>query len=275
MARALLEARQPVRAVVRNPEKAKAWAEAGCEIAVADMADRAALTRAFTNVDAVFVLPPPNFDPEPGFPEAREEAGILASALAQAKPRKVVCVSTIGAQATRENLLSQRTILERLFGELPMPVTFLRPGWFLENLAWDVASARDAGVIHSFLQPLDKRFPMVATEDIGRLAADLARESWTGKRVVELAGPRRISMSEIAAIFAETLRRPVCVEVVARETWEPMFRTQGMKNPLPRIQMLDGFNEGWIDFEDSKNVRLGTVDARTVVEQLVANASKA
>ena len=22
-----------------------------------------------------------------------------------------------------------------------------------------------------------------------------------------------------------------------------------MKNPIPRIRMLDGFNEGWIDFE--------------------------
>jgi NAD(P)H dehydrogenase (quinone) len=22
-----------------------------------------------------------------------------------------------------------------------------------------------------------------------------------------------------------------------------------MKNPLPRIRMVDGFNEGWIDFE--------------------------
>ena len=25
-----------------------------------------------------------------------------------------------------------------------------------------------------------------------------------------------------------------------------------MKNPTPRIQMLDGFNEGWIEFESGK-----------------------
>jgi len=23
-----------------------------------------------------------------------------------------------------------------------------------------------------------------------------------------------------------------------------------MKNPIPRIRMLDGFNQGWIDFEN-------------------------
>ena len=40
----------------------------------------------------------------------------------------------------------------------------------------------------SFLQPLDKPVPMVATADIGREAAKLLQESWTGRRVVELEG---------------------------------------------------------------------------------------
>jgi NAD(P)H dehydrogenase (quinone) len=26
-----------------------------------------------------------------------------------------------------------------------------------------------------------------------------------------------------------------------------------MKNPLPRIRMVDGFNEGWIDFESGQS----------------------
>ena len=35
--------------------------------------------------------------------------------------------------------------------------------------------------------------------------------------------------------------------------WEDVFRAQGMKNPTPRIQMIEGFNAGWIEFEgDSK-----------------------
>ena len=34
-----------------------------------------------------------------------------------------------------------------------------------------------------------------------------------------------------------------------RDTWEALFRSQGMQFPMPRIRMLDGFNEGWIDFE--------------------------
>jgi uncharacterized protein YbjT (DUF2867 family) len=45
---------------------------------------------------------------------------------------------------------------------LQNPVAFLRPAWFMENFAWDVARARDSGIIASFLQPLDKPVPMIA-----------------------------------------------------------------------------------------------------------------
>lgn len=44
---------------------------------------------------------------------------------------------------------------------------------------------------------------MVATQDIGRLAADLIREEWTGKRVVELEGPARVSPSDLAEAFLD------------------------------------------------------------------------
>ena len=39
------------------------------------------------------------------------------------------------------------------------------------------------------------------------------------------------------------------MKVVPRESWDALFRSQGMKNPVPRMRMLDGFNEGWIEFE--------------------------
>src|SRR5580700_8165760 len=135
LARTLLAANQPVRAVVRDADKGAVWAAQGCEVALAEMHDEVALTAAFEGAEAAFVLPPPNFDPAPGFPEARAFA-------------------------------------------------FLRPAWFMENSSWDVAPARNNGVIPSFLQPLDKPVPMVATIDIGHMAARLIRETWTGHRIV-------------------------------------------------------------------------------------------
>ncbi len=274
LARALLAARRPVRAVVRDARKGAEWAGYGCEVAIADIEDVAALTGAFEGAEGVFVLVPPSFDPMPGFPGARRTAATLKAALDAARPGRVVYLSTIGAQATRENLLSQHTLIEGVLRESTVPTTFLRPGWFMENASWDVAPAKAKGVVPSFLQPLDKPVPMVSTVDIGRVAAGLIQETWIGHRVVELEGPKRVTPNEVAESFGKLLGRPVRMEEVPRETWEALFRSQGMKNPEPRIQMLDGFNEGWIEFEDPDSVLKGKVGLEVALKTLIERADK-
>ena len=274
VARLLLAAGHDVRAVVRDAAKGEVWVKQGCEVALADANDQQALQHAFEGAEGVFVLLPPTFDPTPGFPEARKTIATLRAALAASKPSKVVVLSTIGAQATQPNLLNQLQILEQELGTLPMPVAFLRAAWFIENAAWDVAPARDSGIVPSFLQPLDKPVPMVATADIGRVAAELLHESWTGRRIVELEGPQRISPNMIAESFARLLGRDVRMTTVPRDTWEDLFRSQGMKNPTPRMQMIDGFNEEWICFEGAENeVRKGRVPLDTVLQSLIEKAS--
>jgi uncharacterized protein YbjT (DUF2867 family) len=270
VANSLLAAGRKVRAVVRDEQKGEPWKQRGCEIAVADIHDAESLTKAFSGVEGVFVMAPPVFDPKPRFPEARSVAAAVREALEAAKPGRAVYLSTIGAQATRESLLTQHTMIEKELIGAGVPITFLRPGWFMENFAWDVAPARDKGVIPSFLYPLDKVFPIVATEDIGRVAAELLEETWTGVRVVELEGPRRVSPNEVAATFSKLLGKPVRMELAPRDKWEEMFRAQGVTNTLPRVQMLDGFNEGWIDYEGgATGTRKGKVELETVLKKLI------
>jgi NAD(P)H dehydrogenase (quinone) len=269
LAHSLLRGNQQVRAIVRDLGKGRAWAERGCEIALAEMNDAASLATAFKDAEGVFILPPSEFDPSPGFPEARLCIAAVKTALESAHPNKVVCLSTVGAQARQSNLLTQRTLLEKALGEMPMQITFLRPAWFMENSAWDVAPVRDNGIMPSFLQPLDKPLPMVATADVGRVAAELLLERGS-RPIVELEGPHRISPNEIAATFAKILGRPVHAEAVPRDTWAALFKSQGMKDPVPRIRMLDGFNEGWIEFEGAGGDPIkGEVDLETVLRGLV------
>lgn len=270
VARALLNSKQSVRAVARDGSKAAKWADLGCEVALADIEDTDALTTAFTGAEGVFVMLPPCFDPTPGFHEVLDILDALRPALLAANPAKVVCLSTIGAQASNPNLLTQLGIMEETLGDLPMPVAFLRPAWFMENSAWDVPAAREDGVIPSFLLPLDKPVPMVAVEDVGRVAAQLLQETWSGRRIVELEGPRRVSPNEIAAAFTKILGHPVRMDAVPRKRWTDRFKSQGMKNPTPRIQMLNGFNEGWIEFESGEEGSLkGTTPIETVLQSLV------
>jgi NAD(P)H dehydrogenase (quinone) len=269
VARNLLAAHQAVRGVVRDVSKCKEWMDRGCEVVSGDIDNAESLIAAFKDVEGAFVLVPPTFDPSPDFHEALTVAASLTTAFAAARPRRVVYLSTIGAQATHSNLLTQHTIIEEALQKLPTAITFLRPGWFMENSSWDVGPAK-SGSIQSFLQPLDKPVPMVATADIGRVAAELLQELWEGHRVVELEGPRRVTPNEIASTFAKLLGHAVRIEAVPRSEWERLFESQGMKNPEPRIRMLDGFNEGWIEFAGGEaGSRKGNVSIATVLRTLI------
>lgn len=269
--RNLRSAGLPTRAVLRDKAKAAAWQALGCETAFASMDDAAALARAFADAQAVFVLLPPVFDPSEGFAETQANVAALVTALQRARPRRVVALSTIGAQAAQVNLLTQLQMMERAFAALSMPVAFLRAAWFMENAAWDIEDARSLGVVSSFLQPLDKPVPMVATADVAEAAAQMLQESWEGRRVVELEGPVRVTPSALAATLGRVLGREVVARAVPRATWEALFRSQGMANPLPRMRMLDGFNEGWIEFEDATDAtRKGRTGLDTVLSGLAA-----
>jgi uncharacterized protein YbjT (DUF2867 family) len=269
VARSLLSADQSVRAVVRERSKGAPWAQLGCDIAVADLSDTEALTAAFEGATGVFAMLPPVFDPAPGFPEATVFINSLRAALALAKPAKIVALSTVGADAPQPNLLNVLGRMEEALGSLPIPVTFLRAAWFMENAAWDIDSAKK-GLIQSYLQPLDRAVPMVSSDDVGRVAAALLQERWEGMRVAELESAQRVSPNALAAAFAKVLGTPVRAEVVPRGQWESLFRSQGMKNPTPRMQMIDGFNAGWIYFADrGVRARKGSINIDQAIATLI------
>ncbi|RDI97382.1 NmrA family transcriptional regulator [Dyella solisilvae] len=269
VANELLETDHAVRAILRDEAKAARWIDRGCEIALATADDADALTAAFAGVDGVFLMIPPDYDPAPGFPGIRKIIATVSQAVTVARPDKLVFLSTVGAHVATFSLLNNSRMVEAALRELPIPTAFVRAGWFMENAAWDVAAAR-SGLIPSFLQPLDHPIPMVATADLARTVAGTLVESWQGHRVIELEGPRRYSALDIASGFAAVLGRPVRTEPVPRDTWEHLFHTQGMQNPEPRMRMLDGFNEGWIDFEHGQaGSRKAVTTLETVLQGLL------
>jgi len=266
VARRLLGAGQKVRAIVRSVDKGKEWSLQGCEVAVADLNDATSLQRAFQGVNGIFIMIPPVYSPSEDFTETRDVVQALYAALEQSPPEKIVCLSTVGAQATQSNLLNGLKILEDFLSRLSFPVAFIRAAWFMENAAWDVTAAKEKGVIPSYLQPLDRAIPMVATEDIGRVGAELLQQKWEGKKILELEGPTRVSPNDIASSFSRILQKPVRMEAIPHDQWEEIFLSQGTTRPLPRIRMIDGFNEGWITFEGES--QKGVVLLDTVITKL-------
>lgn len=236
VAEVLLQAGKSVRGISRKPTPE--FTARGVEICVGDMHDAIFLTEAFSDAEAVFILLPPNFYPSPGFPESRQIIAAIKTALLKAKPKRVVCLSTVGAHAKQENLLTQLQILESELSELPLPITFLRAAWFIENSAWDIPAAKAAGIIYSFLQPADHAIPMVSVVDVGRTAAELMQKNFSGKAIAELEGTILVSPRNLAQTFSELLNKHIDVSIVERDQWQELFMSQGMNNPLPPFPRL-------------------------------------
>lgn len=264
----LLQQGKMVRGFTRNKTKAQQALGTNIELVEGEMDNLPAIEQALAGVDVVFFLMPPNFDPGEGFPESKQIMAVWQQALAASKVKRVVCLSTIGAQAAQLNLLTQLQLLEQRFSQLPQPVCFLRAGWFMENCLWDLADVR-GGNYNSFLQPLDREISMVSILDVGRVAAELMLENWQGKRIVELQGPQKVSPVDIAQTFSQLLGHNVASHIVPRHSWQDLFAAQGMQHPLPRIQMLDGFNQGWIDF--ATEPELGQVSLQQALAKLLAD----
>jgi uncharacterized protein YbjT (DUF2867 family) len=272
-AKYLLERGQRVRGIVRNKSRASAWAARGAEIVVADWSDAKALAAAFTGTEGVFVMLPANFAPDADFAEPRALIDTLTAALRKAQPPKIVALSSIGAQQERDlGLITQLHLLERALDTLPMPRAHVRAAWFMENLRWDVPLAQCEGRLASHLQPLDRPIPMVSTDDVGRTVANTLEETWFGRRVIEVEGPRRYSPLDMAQSLAAVLEHDVETIAIPREQWAARFVDEGMPadRTAPRIAMLDGFNSGWIGFEKRATEHVcGRIPLGYVADELV------
>ena len=87
-------------------------------------------------------------------------------------------------------------------------MTFIRAAYLLENWA-PVLPATAAGKLPTFLPP-DRALPMVATRDVGAVAAAALLEGPAGARqIMEVVGPREFSPNDVAAALAELRGRPV------------------------------------------------------------------
>jgi len=120
----------------------------------------------------IFVLFPPIFDPAPGSPRQADRL-VPARCAAAAPSAKVVCLSTIGAQACdlpAHPAQHHEAVARRV---CPCPSRSCAAcTWKTERMS---LAARDDG-IHSFLQPLDKPGSMVATLTSGASAELITRD---------------------------------------------------------------------------------------------------
>lgn len=227
VARALLEAGQPVTALVHRASHGRALAERGAEIVEADAHDAAALRAAFRRGRRAFLLnPPADVSTDTDAEERATVRGIL-DALDGSGLDRVVAASTYGAQpGERIGDLSVLYELEQGLAAQPIPAQIQRGAYYMSN--WDALldPVRQSGDLPTML-PADLRMPMVSPQDLGRSAAHLLQSDEPPGEIVFVEGPARYSTTDVAHAFANALRRDVKPTVIPRDQWRTAYRKLG------------------------------------------------
>ena len=242
----------PFKAVVRNAARAEELAAEGMLSVVAELHDTQALTNAFTGVDGVFVMTPPLLDAENPLEDHTLMLQALTEAIQTANPSKIVYLSSVGAQHQHgTGAIRKLYDMEQAFQKLNIPTVSIRAAWFMENFTGNMAAIRESGKLMSFISPTSKSIPMISAKDIGRLAAQLLQEDWTGHRVVEFSGPCTYSCDDVAMVLEYLMATKVSAVPVPENEYQSAYLSFGFTQKAAAImaEMNRGFNNDHIVFE--------------------------
>ena len=270
VARTLIERGEAVRVVLRRKEQGERWVTLGAEVAAARIEDVDAMAAALQGAEAAFLLNPPPVSGDP-YALAAEHGAALADAIRRARLPRAVILSSIGAQhVSGTGVIATLNRFEALLEGAAPATAFLRSGYFVETWSEVAQAVLSDSVLPTFIEP-SLKIPMVSTVDVGRMAATLLCEEWTGKRVVELGGPQDWSAGDVASAFAQVLGRAVAPLLVPPEHRAAVLAEEGVPREVAGalLGMYEGIANGLFARENSSEHRRGTVSLATAIERLV------
>jgi uncharacterized protein YbjT (DUF2867 family) len=277
-ASSLRKAGVPVRAVLRDEAKASRLTAIGCDVALADLQDRAALGRALANADAVQVILPPQPQAGDAAGEMRRLIENMAEALEAARPKRVLAISDYGAHVGYDvGMPTLYRVFEVRLRELEMQKVFLRSAEHMEGWGTLVPVAIAAGILPSLHHPVESPFATVSAPDVGLIAADILLQpnAGTGVQIVHVEGPRRHSAADVAAALGELLGRTVTAQPLPRSQWQKSLeRVVSASAAKLLVDVYDAHNKGGlIDVEPNGEVRYGTTELIEALRPLVPSAA--
>lgn len=270
VANTLIDHGAPVRAIVRAETSAGSFAERGAEVAIADLDDVEALARALAGTEGAFVLLPPTLHAPDFRAYQRGIVEAIARASEAARLPHLVLLSSIGAQHSAENgPIAGLYDAERTLRALSTTKsTFIRAASFMENFRCQLG-ALDQGFLPSFVRS-DLKYDMVATADVGNVAARALLEGASWTTTIELGGPA-YSTDDAAAILSRLTGRRIRVEQAPLDIAAPVLRSLGFPRDLAALyrEMLTGISTGHVAWEGGHRRMRGTIPLETVLAQLL------
>jgi uncharacterized protein YbjT (DUF2867 family) len=237
--------------------------------------DPVALGRAIADAHAVQVICPPMPRALDAVGDMRKSIESVAKALEQERPDLVLAISDYGAHVDEDiGMPTMFRIFEEHLRRLETPRIFLRSAEHMEGWGAVIPVAIAMGILPSFHHPVEKPFPTVSAQDVGRIAANLLVRPGAdiGTRIVHAEGPRRYSTADVAAALCELLGRPVTAQTVPRSQWmENLGRVVSASTARLLAELYDAHNRrGLIDIEpDTGDVRHGATELIDALRPLV------
>lgn len=246
-----------LRLVSRNADKLQQFRNLpGVEIHAGSAKDAAFLSSVMKGSDVVLTMMPADFGVN-DVPKHQDELGLATiEAIRNSGVKKILNLSSVGGHTEEKTgivagLARQEQRLNALEG---VDVLHLRPSYFMENLMNNIGMIKGMNINGSAIAG-DHPFPIIATADIARVAAEkLEKADWSGKTVQPLLGPKDYTMNEVTAALAMAIGKPNLPYI--------NFPYDQAREGMKQAGLNDSFAEGYIGLSRGINEGIFNTEKR-------------
>ncbi len=209
-----------LRAGARRPESLASYAERGVDVVALDYDDPDTVRAAVDGADRVLLIS--------GSEVGRRVAqhGAVVDAAAAAGVGLLVYTSAPKATTADFVLAPEHKATEELIAASGVPATILRNGWYHENYAQALATARETGVLTTSAG--DGRVASAARADFAEAAAVVLTTEGHEGRVLELTGDEAWDFATLADTLAEVLGREVRLQQLTTDEHVTLLESVGL-----------------------------------------------
>jgi uncharacterized protein YbjT (DUF2867 family) len=245
-ARALLAKGVHFRALVRDLDKAAAWAEKGVELVKGDLEDPESVRRALAGIDrALLVLPNGEF-------QERLELSFIRTAKEAGLPWIIKLSSPEAVRGTTSPIPLAHIAAEDAIMASGMNWTFVRPSFYMQNFRGSVKAARATGKLS---MPMGNgTIAVTDNEDSGQFVAHVLTDPKPAQhygQCYDITGPDPVlTFHDVARILGEVIGQPVayndCDPKAFQEAIRPFHRNQWHSDAVARLfaEIADGRTPG-------------------------------
>ena len=238
-ARLLAQRGEPVRVLVRDPEKATALAQAGAEVTQGDLEVPATIDAAMQGVSTVVLV-------SPAIPA--QELNVVASAVRAGAEHVVKITSKASADSPIARRRGQAEIENGLIAS-GLGYTLLRNNAYMQNflmLAPAIAKTSSFGSSAG-----DGHVGMVDTRDVAAVAAQIAASPAAHQgKTYWLTGPESLSYADAAVVLSKVLARSVTFHPLTFDEQKQAMTDTGVPEHIAEMnaQAVTLFTQGDSDW---------------------------